>query len=108
MYSYMPELLRTFFDEPVYEELEREITACRQSLEHQLDQTGRKELLQLVDLENERSDRLVFEAFLPGFVSQAELPQNWDRNHPFPLKWRKRNVPANPQAAIHPLSDRIN
>lgn len=83
MYSYMPELLRTFFDEPVYEELEREITACRQSLEHQLDPTGRKELLRLVDLENERSDRLVFEAFLSGFRLAGGIAAELGQEPPF-------------------------
>ena len=83
MYSYMQELLHTFFAEPVYEDLECEIAACRQTLGHQLDPMGSEMLLRFVDLENERSKRLVFEAFLSGFRLAGGIAAELGQEPPF-------------------------
>lgn len=83
MYNYMQELLHTFFVEPVYEDLDCEISTCRQTLGDQLNPMGREILLRFIDLENERSERLVFEAFLSGFRLAGGIAAELGQKPPF-------------------------
>ena len=83
MYNYMQELLHTFFVEPVYEDLDCEISTCRQTLGDQLNPMGREILLRFIDLENERSERLVFEAFLSGFRLAGGIAAELGQEPPF-------------------------
>ena len=67
MGHYMGELYRRYFRAPDFSELKEEIEHTRQEVRDWLDQTQRRELMRLVDAQDQLKANLVQASFEAGF-----------------------------------------
>ena len=67
MFDYMHGLQTKFFKEPVFPDLEEEISQLHQDLSHHVDKETRKKLLRLIDTVGELQSRISLASFIAGF-----------------------------------------
>ena len=67
MFDYMHGLQTKFFKEPIFPDLEEEISQFHQDLSHHMDKETRKKLLRLIDTIEELQSRISLASFIAGF-----------------------------------------
>ena len=67
MFDYMHGLQTKFFKEPIFPDLEEEISQLHQDLSHHMDKETRKKLLRLIDTVGELQSRVSLASFIAGF-----------------------------------------
>ncbi|MCI5516797.1 MAG: hypothetical protein MR427_04795 [Roseburia sp.] len=83
MFDYMHGLQTKFFKEPIFPDLEEEISQLHQDLSHHMDKETRKKLLRLIDTVGELQSRVSLASFIAGFRLAAGIAKESSSEEPY-------------------------
>lgn len=83
MFDYMHGLQTKFFKEPIFPDLEEEISQLHQDLSHHMDKETRKKLLRLIDTVGELQSRVSLASFIAGFRLASGIAKELSLEEPY-------------------------
>ena len=83
MFDYMHGLQTKFFKEPIFPDLEEEISQLHQDLSHHIDKETRKKLLRLIDTIEELQSRISLASFIAGFRLATGIAKELSLEEPY-------------------------
>ena len=83
MFDYMHGLQTKLFKEPIFPDLEEEISQFHQDLSHHMDKETRKKLLRLIDTIEELQSRISLASFIAGFRLATGIAKELSLEEPY-------------------------
>ena len=91
MLDYMHGLQTKFFKEPIFPDLEEEISQLHQDLSHHMDKETRKKLLRLIDTIEELQSRISLASFIAGFRLATGIAKELSLEEPYSYEKEEEN-----------------